>query len=511
MSSKAALCALLAATAAWAAPPLIDRDGVRNAASQIPGGLPGGGVAPGSLISIRGQGFDRLRAARVIVQAAGRQWMVPATVHSPFELRAVLPSEVAPGFVALSVLAEGRPTNTVAFRVVPSAFGILTDDSLGMGAAVADSVRRGETVTVRGTGLGAGAAARVEVFLGGETSRALGVKRTEGGIDEVRFVVPRDAPRGCHVPLMVRLANSAPGNWSTLSVEADPGRCDQMDRARAMLREEGKAGFVVPLHLTMRYQAAPDDSVDFTGESLIAAFRQGSDTAGVGRLLAVPEPGTCTVYTKSVDLTQVPGQIQSEVLAQLRKLDVGGIRLDSGKQTRSLPPLPAKQNIHHDTIGGEMPDMAQKQPLFLRPGKLRVRTTGAPEMPALDFEVPIPHPVRWSERNRAGEVDRSKGLTLHWDTKGGAQPIAIAGVNIDKPSRAAAAFLCLPERHSTSFHVPKEVLEALPPSRTQFGQSMGFLFVATLPGLDPPLFNEGGLDALLATGLAADGRSIEFR
>ncbi|MCX6619875.1 MAG: hypothetical protein NTY38_02115 [Acidobacteria bacterium] len=332
-----------------------------------------------------------------------------------------------------------------------------------------------------------------------------------GGMDEVRFVIPADAPRGCHVPLMVRLGGTHPSNWATLRVEPDPGMCENVDRARAALREGGRAGFVVPLHLAMRYQAEPHDRVDFTGDALIAGFRQGHDAAGVGRVLAVPEPGTCTVYTRSLDLAQLSSQLQGEILSKTKKLLGGTLELASGKEKRVVAAPGTEREIYYQTIGGEMPDMAARLPLFLRPGKLRVCSMGTAEVPALQFDLRIPEPVEWTSRDRTAAVDRGKELTIRWETKGRSQPVAIAGISIDKPARAAAAFLCLPERKRTSFRVPVEVLQSLPPSRTQFDQSMGFLFVATLPGLEPPMFNEGGLDALLATGLAVDGRSVQYR
>ncbi|MCX6619876.1 MAG: hypothetical protein NTY38_02120 [Acidobacteria bacterium] len=148
------LLCLAAALSAWGAPLLIDRDGVRNAASVIPGGLPAGGVAPGSVIAIHGEGFLPARELRVVIDAGGRQSITTATAAGARDLRAVLPVETEPGFVSVRVLADGRPSNPVSVRVVPAAFGIFTDDDSGGGAAIPGTVLRGQAAVLRGTGLG---------------------------------------------------------------------------------------------------------------------------------------------------------------------------------------------------------------------------------------------------------------------------------------------------------------------------------------------------------------------
>ena len=508
MYSKTALWVLAAGLALAGE---IDRDGVRNWASAIPEGLPGGGVAPGSVVAVHGRGFAPGGGVRLLIGSAGRTWTVPAEFQNPTLLRAVLPPDLTPGYGFVQVVGGGPPGNRVAVRVEPFAFGIFTDDDAGMGAAVAETVERGKTVTLRGTGLGGpGAAPRMEVFIGSRAARVVAVERGAGGTDWVRFVVPADAPRGCHVPVMVRVNGVQPSNWASLRIEPDPGVCEQTARARSAMKDGGSAGFVVPLHLSMRYQSEPKDSVDFTGDALIAGFRQGSDGAGVGRVLAAPEPGTCRVYRQSIDAAQVGAQLNATVLGGTRRLTAGEMELRAGGETRRVKEPAADRDVYYQTIGGDMPDMTAGLPLFLRPGKLWVKTAGSADVAAMEFDVTMPEPVRWSGRNRVAAVDRGKPLDIEWNVKNHSQPIAIAGVQIDKPTRAAAAFLCLPEPKSTHFRVPAEVLGALPPSRTQFDQSLGFLFVATLAGLDVTRFNEGSLDALLAAGLAVDGRSVQF-
>jgi uncharacterized protein (TIGR03437 family) len=504
VSSSLLLAALLAAGL-----PVIEHDGVRNAASRLPSGVPGGGVAPGAMVAILGRGFAPAGEARLLLGTAAGEHSLATTAVSPTELRAVLPRDLEPGHLAARVVLEGRASAPVMVRVVPAAFGIFTTDAGGMGPAVAETLRRGQQATLEGTGL---AGAAVELFVGGRRARVLSAGPVPGtpGLDRIQFEVPRDAPRGCHVPVFVRLAGRVPSNWATLAIEPAPGACDAASRVRLALAQGGRAGLVVPLRLRMRYQAAAGEPVDFTGDALVAAFREGADRPEAGRLLALPPAGGCTVYRQSLDLAQFSAQLQAGPLAGTRRLEAGTLTIEQDA-ARSVRPPAAGREVYYGTLGGEMPDTATDAPLFLKPGTARLTSGGAADVGRLEVSVPVPHPIRWRGRNGLDTVDRGRDLTLGWRGAGRGQPVAVAGVQIDRAARAAVAFLCLPEAGATRIRVPSGVLQALPPTRAEPGQSMGFLFLGTLPGEVAPLLDRGGLDALLATGLAVDGRTLRYR
>ena len=150
--------------------PYIAPTGVQNGA----GSTPQPGVAPGSVISIFGSnlasavvtGPDSPLAqtlSATVVQAAGR--MLPLFFVSPGQINAELPADFAEGPATLTVSAHGLPDVHASFTVVRNAPGLFQQAVNGQSFAVAlhedgsavttDSpARRGELLTVYGTGFG---------------------------------------------------------------------------------------------------------------------------------------------------------------------------------------------------------------------------------------------------------------------------------------------------------------------------------------------------------------------
>jgi hypothetical protein len=58
--------------------------------------------------------------------------------------------------------------------------------------------------------------------------------------------------------------------------------------------------------------------------------------------------------------------------------------------------------------------------------------------------------------------------------------------------------------------VPSRILAGLPPSRTDYGQSEGYLFIGTTVDPARSLSPTAGLDVLVTLGASVDGRSVRF-
>ena len=150
--------------------PYIAPTGVQNGA----GSTPQTGVAPGSVISIFGSNLASAVAtgpdsplaqtlSGTVVQAANR--LLPLFFVSPGQINAELPADFAEGAGTLTVSAQGQPDVHASFTVVRNAPGLFQQAVGGQSFAVAlhedgsavttDSpARRGELLTVYGTGLG---------------------------------------------------------------------------------------------------------------------------------------------------------------------------------------------------------------------------------------------------------------------------------------------------------------------------------------------------------------------
>ena len=226
---------------------------VRNSAGETPREA----VAPGSIISIFGKNLaPGLEAgpenplaqtiAGVTVRVPGV--VLPLVMVSPEEIRAQLPSDIGEGQQNLTVRWEGKPETSAPFTVARNAPGLFYKDVEGRpfglfvhedGQAVSagSPARRGETVTLFGTGLGPlkrlppdgfllpetadfRLADPVELIYGEAAATPLyaGSTSVAVGLNAVRFRITEDFPRGETVPVKVRV-NGVDSNTVLLPVE----------------------------------------------------------------------------------------------------------------------------------------------------------------------------------------------------------------------------------------------------------------------------------------------------
>ncbi|MEK7405400.1 MAG: IPT/TIG domain-containing protein [Acidobacteriota bacterium] len=219
--------------------PTVSAGGVVNAASsRAP-------VAPGSLISIYGQGLTSGRCGATAlplstslgsasVTAGGRA--LPLTYVSGGQINAQLPSDLAPGRASLKVSYSAVESAAVEFEVAARAPGVFMwgdgrgailnqDYSLNMPEAPA---ARGSVATLYATGQGRvdpgvpdGAAASAdplsrtssnpEVSVGGAPAQVLFSGLAPGfvGLWQINIVVPQSAPVGSDVPVRVAFGSAS--------------------------------------------------------------------------------------------------------------------------------------------------------------------------------------------------------------------------------------------------------------------------------------------------------------
>jgi uncharacterized protein (TIGR03437 family) len=233
--------------------PFVPPGGVKNAA----GDTPEGAVAPGSVVSIIGFSLapgQEIGPASPLKQtlAGVTVWigerLLPLFYVSPGQINAQLPADLPEGPQTLTVRWEGKPDVKVDFTVARNAPGLFTNligDTAYALAAHADgtevtpdnAVRKGETITLFGTGLGpyvgqapdgfalpeapnflladavdilAGDAVVQPVYAGAAVGRV--------GVNAVRFIAGNDLPAGVNVALKVRI-NGHESNTVTLPLQ----------------------------------------------------------------------------------------------------------------------------------------------------------------------------------------------------------------------------------------------------------------------------------------------------
>jgi uncharacterized protein (TIGR03437 family) len=213
--------------------------GAVNAASFAPAGNP---IAPGEFVTLFGSGLaPRTQTAAALpfpASLAGVEVLVndrpsPVYLVSATQISFLVPQATAPGTAAIVVNNGGTRSNAIQARVAATSPGIFSMAQSGFGpgavlkpnftvVSAANPARRGETVLIYLTGLGAvsppvpdGAAApssplssalaAVNVYIGGVQAQVSfrGLAPGFAGLYQVNAVIPAGAPGGANIPLAV--------------------------------------------------------------------------------------------------------------------------------------------------------------------------------------------------------------------------------------------------------------------------------------------------------------------
>lgn len=248
------------ATGLSLAQPVIS-EAVNSASWRYPG-LPGSGIAQGSIFTIYGSGLGPGAPARagalplsaslggvsVSVNSGGQILKALLLSTNSYQVNAILPSTAPVGTGSVTVTYNNQTSAPMAIEIVPATFGIYTFGSSGIGQAIATdtsyqvnsiirSLHPGDYATLWGTGLGAIAASDssappvgniggpVTVHVGDKTAPAYYAGRSASfpGLDQVAFQVPAGV-QGCAVPVAVETAGTV-SNVATISVSAGGQTC----------------------------------------------------------------------------------------------------------------------------------------------------------------------------------------------------------------------------------------------------------------------------------------------
>jgi uncharacterized protein (TIGR03437 family) len=473
------------------APPAIRPEGVINAASQMPAQLPGGAIARGSLFRILGV---RLGPGQVTVRLRKGSATVDAvpTYASATRIDAILPASSPTGDVSLTVTCNGTTSAPFPIKVVASSFGIFTQNGAGWGPATESSAAPGETIAIRGTGLGA--VREPEVVLGGRRMhriRYAGPSPHAAGEDEIRFQIPEDAPQGCHVPIEVR-SGGVTSNTATVAIAPKGRPCV------ATAPWLGGDSFVLLIRNRMRSKRFGDWAVD-----LVAARFGQSPSEDLAPLRMLPPTGVCTSYARTFTWDDL-----SELIA-LRNIvapDWGWITVSGPGGSKSVTKGPRGPFTYWRGLGGLSPGRAKPpDPLFLSPGSYTITGRGDPDIGSFRAQATVPAPLEWSNQSQIETIDRGKGVAVAWNGAGPGDLVIVIAANMDQVTGAAGICVCVATGSARLFAIPADRLTNLPPSTGEGGLPLNVLLLARIPA---QITSNGRVPAAYAS---LDSRTVDFR
>lgn len=538
-ASAAILLLVVTGTGQNSAPPTIAQSGVVNLASHMPPRLPAGAIARGSLVSILGWRLGPVQE----VHAAGpalAPTLAGVSVHinqgaiamdalplmvSFGEIHALLPENAPLGTVELRIVRDGLTSRTPArLVIVPSSFGAFSQNRRGWGRgdirnsdgainSPDHAAKPGETISLRGTGLGPEPVS-IQVLVGNRDSQSVSVARHKNdtpGVDEINFAVPRDAPEGCYVPIRVRSGGYV-SNTVTVAVNRAGEPCSTAGSwLGPQAGQPGRVAFFALVRVTLRLILTRRERADFLMDVGYATFELRRAGDQPNPFYVFPAPGTCATLAG-------PMTLRSLIRPESTLMRGTGTPLDAGDTVTIEGPSGERDlsRSHAAVLGGATPlPQAQlnRRPLFLKPGDYLFSISGGPDVAAFRTTVHVSAPIRWTNRDLIRIVDRARGVTVNWRAARRDGLVLITAINSDEESGGVGMCSCVERASAGNFHVPPEALANIPPTPAEpQGLPTNLLAVVELPG-DGSSQTPGsaGLDRMVAFYASASATTVSYR
>jgi uncharacterized protein (TIGR03437 family) len=512
------------------APPAIAQWGITNWASRMPPQLPAGGVAPGSLIRIRGWRLGPARLESIAVRIRRGETSVQATpiAASENQIEVLAPRDAPLGDALLQVVKNGSASLEWPVSIVESSFGAFARNGDGWGPGEITNAggapnsegrpaRPGEAVMLEGTGLGVQPLRHLpQVLVAGRAATSVHVAAmaaTRPGIDAIEFHLPLDTPEGCHVPVQVESAPGIYSNAVTLAVSRSGGPCTNSLWSAGMGKQPVRLGTVALLHADLMIGLTPNQIAHYPVDAGFASFAVIESGASTNPLFLFPPPETCTMYSGTAGLHSITSPLAALEALPGTPIDVGAdVTVVGSGGNRSLPRDQSPHRNYGAVIGGHSPAPGAKElPLFLAPGDYQVK---APGTDAFQVKVRVGSPLVWRNREQLTEVERARGATVTWQPPSSGPPsfILIVAMNADSRSGALGVCACLANAGDGNFRIPEYALANIPQTPLHpRGFPLNLVLLAEIPE-NPAVPADGtDMDRILAFATSISARTVLFK
>jgi uncharacterized protein (TIGR03437 family) len=463
-----------------------------------------------------------LRSVQIRIIVGGSTTFAPLYYALRTQLAGILPSNTPVGSGTIAVINNGRTSSTRPITVVRSAFGLLTINGSGSGAAAVhdqnysllqntNATNPGKAVILYGSGLGptrgnesleqSGANASgdltsipITVQIGSRPAQVLYRGRTiYPGLDQINVLIPTLDPAvyGCNVALVIT-TNGVAANVGTIPVAESGSSCP------AGPSGGGNSGVMTTQEEVSRWIAAGSYTAggvglgrstgysidDFNGGA-VTVTKQDSFTAqftrigggDLGRMLRGELPASYSQYLPVVGSCIVYNTIPPDPWPLITRtaLDAGPAIVSSGPSGTAI----AERN--NQQVGGVSYAARNLPNLYVNAGQYTFTGSGGPDVGTFTGSLEVyPDLVVLNNPDEFKTINRASSLTVRWNGGDPQTNVQISGFSyavssLGAPIGAPTVFLCLAPNTAGQFSVPASVFGQLPASGSFTSSGLTFL------------------------------------
>jgi uncharacterized protein (TIGR03437 family) len=427
-----------------------------------------GGVAPGSILSIRQlkppQIIGPVDPSRVSVRVRPSGSVgsldAPLLPSNLLSIWAQLPASTPLGPADVTLTIDGQASAPAPIMVTRTNFGLFTQAGNGLGAAIAQNqdatvnkltnpALPGQYVTLWGTGLGSATPDEVTVQLGGTAiaPEYVGHAPALPSVDQINFRIPDSGTLdGCYVSVIVRTGEIM-SNEATISKASRFGPCEHpfgLSAADMATLDSGGTILFGTVHLESDVGTVPGFSSEPARVELALAdfLPRGAFEIGLSAQPLTADDSYFGCRTSQSDLLGVV-RFGSDI-------DAGdALTLTGPGQTASL----SRGVGIYQMSGSPFVEPLTDQPFF-GPGIWRIEGPGGQAIGHFKADFMLPPLVHWTNRDSLTTMNRGQDQDVTWDPTG--------YIDTDVATVSLGQILCKAPATTGKLTIPSSLLETLP-------------------------------------------------
>ena len=532
---------------------------VQNPGSNFLLGLPGYGIAPGSIAIVYGANLSSTNLVQAPIlpfQTTLNNTSITVTVGSTtvnllmvytinYQLAAILPSNTPVGNGTLTVTYNGLSGST-NIVVVASGLGILTQNELGTGPASAQhadyslisatsAAHPGDEIQIYATGIGGltgGASdatapgavqfstANLSVYVGGtklaqSAIAYYGRNPSDPGLDQINIILPPNVT-GCTVSLVIQNgtgASATVSNTVSLAIASSGNTCSDPNGIStsgfASIQAAHNSKQTVSLgNISLQQSTTSFSFAEFRPRAVL------SQTTATG--FASFEKYTSAQFAASSSAFGISiGSCSISIINsghQSSPITVTG--LDAGPQIGVMQPGGTTVNLTANSQIGKGYYLSPTSGGFasIAPGTYHFTGPGGADVGAFTASLTVPTALTWTNQSAltAAPIVRGNPLTVTWTGGDPSSYVEIVGesANTDlSDNEIGASFYCIAPTAPGSFTIPGAVTLGLPASASV--DSIGFLDLGSVSA--PGTFTAPGLDFGSIIAESSAGSTVSWK